>query len=283
MEERPMPRAGAAGAPAELPAVPRHEPPAEPLAAPRAEPLAAPRAEPSADPRARAVAEAMADSRSLTILTTEHWSLLSARSLVYNEAFARSGMFLTFVSGTFVALGLASTATGFSHEFLAVTAIALGLDLFIGLATMGRAMGASREDIRYLAGMNRIRHAYHEMVPGLERYFITSHHDDARGVLGGYGQGRLVSVAGLAHGLTTTIGMLLVINAAIAAVLAGVVALLAGAAPWATVVLGMLVLAVAMVGELAFMARSIRRTAGSLEAAFPSPAGSDSDRRGPGG
>ena len=78
------------------------------------------------------------DPRALTILTTEHWSLLSARSLVYNEAFARAGMFLSFLAATLVALGLMSGAMGFSDEFLGIVALVLGLDLFIGLATMGR-------------------------------------------------------------------------------------------------------------------------------------------------
>ena len=36
------------------------------------------------------------DGAALQILTTEHWSLLTARSLVYNETFARGGMFLAF-------------------------------------------------------------------------------------------------------------------------------------------------------------------------------------------
>ena len=34
------------------------------------------------------------DPRAVQILTTEHWSLLASRSLAYNEAFARGGMFL---------------------------------------------------------------------------------------------------------------------------------------------------------------------------------------------
>jgi hypothetical protein len=214
---------------------------------------------------------ALADPRALTILTTEHWSLLSARGLVYNEAFARSGMFLTFLSGSFVALGLASTATGFSHEFLAVAAVALGLDLFIGLATAGRAMSASREDIRCLQGMNRIRHAYHEMVPGLERYFVTSHHDDARGALGVYGLSSPTSLGGIAHGFTTTIGMLMTVNASIAAVLAGVLALLLNTSSSVVIGVGVVVLAVAVGSQLALMSRGIRGTASSLDPAFPSP------------
>ena len=62
----------------------------------------------------------LADPRALTILTTEHWSLLTARSLVYNEAFARGGMFLTFLTGTLVALGFVSQGSGFATGFLVV-------------------------------------------------------------------------------------------------------------------------------------------------------------------
>ena len=47
----------------------------------------------------------LADPRAITILTTEHWSLLTARSLVYNEAFSRGAMFFTFLSASLVALG----------------------------------------------------------------------------------------------------------------------------------------------------------------------------------
>ena len=168
----------------------------------------------------------LADPRALQILTTEHWSLLSARALVYNEAFARAGMFLAFLSATLVVLGLISTATGFSEAFLIVTAVVLALDLFIGLATLGRIAAASNEDIHYLQGMNRIRHAYQEIVPGVDRYFVTSHHDDFRSVASHYGPSTFGSVAGVAHGLTTTPGMITVICGGVAGGLLGVLLLL---------------------------------------------------------
>src|SRR4051795_6849919 len=94
--------------------------------------------------------EAVQDPRALTILTAEHASLLAARGLVYNESFARAGMFLTFLSATLVALGLIATAIGFSDQFLVLAAGVLAVDLFIGLATLGRVVDASREDLRYL-------------------------------------------------------------------------------------------------------------------------------------
>ena len=48
------------------------------------------------------------DPRVLQILSTEHWSLLSSRSLAYNEALTRGGMFLSFRR----ALERASCSTG---------------------------------------------------------------------------------------------------------------------------------------------------------------------------
>ena len=65
------------------------------------------------------------DPRALQILTTEHWSLLSARGLAYNEAFTRAGMFLAFLSMSFVGLALLAQAMGFSRDFLVVAAIVL--------------------------------------------------------------------------------------------------------------------------------------------------------------
>jgi len=181
----------------------------------------------------------LADPRALTILTTEHWSLLSARALVYNEAFARTGMFLTFLSASLVALALLGQAMGFDRNFLLFAAVILGFDVFIGFATLGRVSSASNDDLRCIAGMNRIRHAYLEIAPGLEPYFITSRYDDLRGILSTYGEpvGEHPSMfLGFVHALTTTDGMVNMITTGVAAILGAVIALLAGAAP--TVALG---------------------------------------------
>jgi len=63
------------------------------------------------------------DPRTITLLTTEHWSLLSAPSLAYNEAFVRAGMFLTFLSTSFVALALVAQAMSFGQGFLSVASL----------------------------------------------------------------------------------------------------------------------------------------------------------------
>jgi hypothetical protein len=220
--------------------------------------------------RAANVPEPLRDPRALTILTTEHWSLLSARSLVYNEAFARAGMFLTFLSATLVALGLVSAGTGFSRQFLFVVAVLLGVDLFIGLATLGRIMNASEDDLRYVGGMNRLRHAYHEMVPGLERYFITGRHDDALGVTSEYGGDyEVVSRPGIFHGFTTAPGMLGVICCVLAGALAGVVVLVWTGDQTAAAVVAVATFVLALVVATVVVIRRIESFLASLQPAFP--------------
>ncbi|HET7727869.1 MAG TPA: hypothetical protein VFK54_11165 [Candidatus Limnocylindrales bacterium] len=171
----------------------------------------------------------LTDPRALQILSTEHWSLLTSRSLVYNEAFARAGMFMTFLSASLVALGFLSQGSGFGRDFLVATAALLGVDLLVGLATLGRVSAASTEEFRALQAMNRIRHAYLEMVPTLEPYFSSGWHDDPATVLAVYGATpeRPNLGASFLHGLTTTPGMVSMINAVIAGSLIGVLAMLA--------------------------------------------------------
>ncbi len=214
----------------------------------------------------------LSDPRALSILTTEHWSLLSARSLVYNEAFARGGMFLTFLSATLVALGLVSTATGFSRDFLLIAAVVLALNLFIGVATMGRIAAATSDDIRCLQGLNRIRHAYHELAPGLEPYFISGRHDDMAGVFAVYGTTtNVASRAGILHGFTTTVGMIGVICAAVGGVLAGVLVLLVTTNAMLAAGAALLGFAAGVTISVWTMTREIARFGASIRSNFPSP------------
>jgi hypothetical protein len=209
------------------------------------------------------------DPRALTILSTEHYSLLTARSLVYNEAFSRAGMFLSFLSATLVAMGLVATATGFSDGFLIVAAAVLSLDLFVGLASLGRIAAASGEDIRYLQGMNRLRHAYHEMVPGLDRYFVTSRHDDIASVLDFYGPQAASPIRGVIHDLTTTPGMIGVICSAVSGALAAVVGLLLSHDVVTAAAAAAAVFAVMFVVLTVGMGVQVRRSMRDLRSMFP--------------
>jgi hypothetical protein len=217
------------------------------------------------------VGNGVMDPRALTILTTEHWNLLTARSLVYNEAFARAGMFLAFLSATLVVLGLISTATGFSDAFLAVASVVLALDLFVGLASLGRIAAASGEDLRYLQGMNRLRHAYLEIVPGLERYFITSQYDDFASVAAFYGPAGAGALRGVAHGLTTTPGMIGAICSAVAGGLSASISLLATHDPMLGAVIGIATSLAFFAFINAVVIWRVRAFMRSMTAQFPPP------------
>jgi hypothetical protein len=215
----------------------------------------------------------LGDPRTLTILTTEHWSLLTARSLVYNEAFARAGMFLTFLTGTLVALGFVSQGSGYTREFLLLATVLLGFDLFIGLATLGRISAASAEEIRALQGMNRLRHAYLEMVPSLDPYFSTSPHDDLASVVSIYGAapGRSSFLGDFAHGLTTTPGMVGTITAAVGGAFAAAFALLLGASPMIGIAAGLVAFAIVLVIIWLAALRQFQAIERHIEIRFPPP------------
>ena len=123
-----------------------------PVGAAEGRPLDATRVTPTGDG-----GSAIDDPRALQILSTEHWSLLAGRSLAYNEAFSRAGMFLTFLSATLIVIGFLIGSQGLSPGVVPVAAVLLLADLYIGAATVGRLIDANGEELHAVRGMNRIR------------------------------------------------------------------------------------------------------------------------------
>src|SRR5918995_1324313 len=120
------------------------------------------------------------------ILTTEHWSLIAARSLIWNEAMSRATVFLTVLSATIIALALLADATGFGSQTTTLALVLLPIVFLLGIATYARLVQINTEEFQIVLAMNRLRHAYLQLEPGLERYFTTGHHDDERGVIATY-------------------------------------------------------------------------------------------------
>jgi hypothetical protein len=159
----------------------------------------------------------------LQILTTEHWSLLATRSMTWNEAFSRAQMFLSALSGGIVALALASQAMGFGSGFIIFALLLLPVLLFLGLATFVRLVDINNEDNLWVAGMNILRHAYLDAAPDLEQYFVSGANDDEASIMRTFGA--TPGSGAFVHGFVTTPGMLAVVDAMLAAVLAGAVAI----------------------------------------------------------
>ena len=120
------------------------------------------------------------------ILAAEHWSLLASRSLIWNEAMSRATVFLTTLSASIIALALLADATGFGPQTTTLALVLLPVVFFLGIATYARLVQINTEEFDLVLAMNRLRRAYLQIEPGLERYFTTGHHDDERGVIATY-------------------------------------------------------------------------------------------------
>lgn len=216
----------------------------------------------------------LADPRAISILNAEHASLVASRNLAYNEGFVRTGMFLTAVSAALVALGFVAQALAFGDGFQVFAILVLGLVLVLGVTTLIRVAETSREDLRAVQGMNRIRHAYFEICPELVPYFSTSDRDDLMGVTAGYEgpppESGMAGPASIVHGFGTAVGMVGLLVSLIGGALAGVVAGALGL----SFVLASLIGALAFVGLLvvitALIVRSVLRFGEGLDARFPS-------------
>jgi ABC-type sugar transport system permease subunit len=176
-------------------------------------------------------------SAMLTVLTTEHFTLQTARSSTVGETVGRAGMYLTTVSTTLVALAFAGEVTEFSAAFTVFGLVAFLSLLFVGFVTFQRVVQVSMDDIAAAQRINRVRRRYLELLPALSGYLEQpAESDDASAVLRQSGmrpsQWQLI---------LTVAGMVSVINSVILGVLVGaVVALLVEDALWLSVTAGAL-------------------------------------------
>jgi hypothetical protein len=198
-------------------------------------------------------------NRRAQLLSTEHWSLLATRSMSWNEAFSRTAMFLSTLSAATVALALAGPAMSFGSLFPLFALVVLSVTLFLGLATYIRLLQVNNEDLYWVAGMNTIRAAYTKLSPGIEKDFITGHSLDTDGMARTFAAVDVTSSVSPWHMLVTTPAVVAVISSAIAGVMAGLGAVQLGLGPEGSVVVGIGVFLVAVVGLIAYGRREADR------------------------
>jgi hypothetical protein len=116
-------------------------------------------------------------------LTTEHFTLQTARAVAVNEGNGRTALYIGALSSTLVALALVAQRSPLGQGFYAVALTVLPAVLFLGLVTYVRVLQSSIEDILYARAINRIRHYYTEIDPSRAHYFLLSGRDDVRGAL----------------------------------------------------------------------------------------------------
>jgi hypothetical protein len=142
----------------------------------------------------------------------------------------------------------------------------------LGIAAYARLVQINTEEFELVLAMNRLRHAYLRLEPGLEPYFTTGHHDDERGVIATYmldGPGRRWLVV---HFLVNTPTIVATVNSALAAAIV-VLLLHAAEASRALQVAGGTVAFAAVWGVLFLLQLHTLRPLRGRKPRFPTPPG----------
>ena len=202
------------------------------------------------------------------LLATEHWSLLATRSQTWSEVIGRIAVYLTLVSASVVSLALVAQASGFGTEFRLMALTLSAVILLLGTLTYLRVHNASTDDMNLVIGTNRLRAAYAAMAPGLEEYFVASHHDDQAGVMQTYGMGVR---RGIGQPLASATMFVAVVNGIVAGALGALVAEAVGAEVALVAVAGAVVGLTDLTLTVSLSARHYLRAMASYQPHFPSP------------
>ena len=211
----------------------------------------------------------------LQFMTTEHFTLQTARAVANAEITSRLQLYLGTLSSSIVALALTAQLSGLGVAFRAFALVLLPVVFFLGVVTHGRLLQVNAEWRLYGQGMNRIRHYFLELAPEMERYFVLPATDDPWVTLAAIG----VQTGGNPwwQALLTAGSMIVVVNSVLAGVVAGLlwrsVAGPSGSLPLAlAAAVGFLV---SLVSQGIYGQRAFRRDLEASTVVFPAgPAGS---------
>ena len=153
------------------------------------------------------------------LVTTEHFTLQTARGATISDANGRSTLFLSTVSSTLVALAFVGQVDTTMVAFFTFSFVLFPALIFLGVATFARVLQSAIEDTIYAREIARLRHIYIELVPQLSQYFLMPSNDDAASVIRSMGV-----IPGRWQMFLTTAGTIGVINSVLIGVLAGITA-----------------------------------------------------------
>jgi hypothetical protein len=160
------------------------------------------------------------DDRSdvLLVVTTEQFTLQTARSATGSEITGRASMFLTTVSIALLAFAFIGQTAGADTAFSLFGLVTLVTLLFLGAVTFERTLQAAVDDIATTERLNRLRSIYVDLFPELGEYMPTT-------VPSGGVAARVQGGLRPTHWqlLLSVSGMVSVINSLIAALLIGLI------------------------------------------------------------
>lgn len=194
------------------------------------------------------------DSSAAVFVTTEHFTLQTARGSTISEANGRASIFLGAVSAGLVAFAFAGQT---SRTALYVFGLVLFPVLaFLGITTFSRSLEASVADTLYMLRINRLRRYYLDHAPHLDEYFAPAAPGDDLGRLlrdEGYWPSRWQTLLSIPGTISVVNGVLLGATAGLA------VAALTDDNLWLGTIAGLAVFAATIALHQRFQAR-IRTT-----------------------
>jgi hypothetical protein len=204
----------------------------------------------------------------LQFMTTEHFTLQTAKSATVAEANGRSALFMGSVSSAVVALAFIGQVSGMGEAFFLFGLVLFPSLFFLGVVTFDRVLQTALEDWVYTCEINRIRHYYAELAPEIKPYFIQSTHDDESGALQGMG----INPTRWQYFLTSS-GMVAVINGILAGVFAGLLFRFAFSLPiYVDAALGIAVFVVCLIIHNRYQLKKFGEVENRLKMLFPSDA-----------
>ena len=200
-------------------------------------------------------------------LTTEHFTLQTARAVAVSEGNGRTALYVGALSSTLVALALVAQRSPLGEVFFVVALTVLPAVFFLGLVTYVRVLQSSVEDILYARAINRIRHYYTEIDPSHAWYFLLSSRDDFRGALANMG-----IRDSWTQFLFTMPSAVAVINGLLAGVTVALAVALAARPPLPVTVLAGIVSGTTVLAlHVAYQVRRFATMKAKVAAAFPTP------------
>jgi hypothetical protein len=148
-------------------------------------------------------------------MTTEHFTLMTARSSSVAESNGRATIYLTTLSSSIVALALIAELSKVGVLFFTFAFVLLPMVFFLGLVTSERILQLSIEYHIYSRSINRIRGYYAETTPDMARYYIMPATDDPTKTMAGFG------ISGRWRFAITMAGTIAIINNLVAGTFAG--------------------------------------------------------------
>ncbi|HSJ52327.1 MAG TPA: hypothetical protein VLC52_01155 [Anaerolineae bacterium] len=207
--------------------------------------------------------------RMSSFMTTEHFTLQSARGILNGEIMSRVNIYFTTLGSVLIASAFLAQVPEMNDLFELFTWIAFPVAIHLGVFTLARLMVLGRTDFVYIRAINRIRQFYVQAAPEMERFLLFPPHDDDRSahVYGGYAtnfRGNLLSAAH-AVSVTNSIVATVVLSAAISSALGMT------AARFLPFGLGILVVVYVLHGFIGFALAKKDLEPDHLQARFPAP------------